>query len=511
MATDFKPGDIIANKFRVERELGEGGMAYVLEVTHLHLEERAAIKLLRQEVLHHGSVVERFSREARAMIKLKSEHVARVLDVGAFPDGSPYMVMEFLEGVDLAEHLEARGPFAYQDAVDLVLQVCDAIAEAHARGIVHRDIKPANLFLVSRPDGSPSIKVLDFGISKIAAGAMAEGSLSLTRTSALLGSPLYMAPEQIASARDANARTDMWGLGVVLYELLSGHPPFEAETLSRLQHQILREPPTPLPTGSIPAELAAVVMRCLAKDPDARFDNMASLAEALAPFTSKRGAPYVDRVRGIVSRAGTLATTTGNRTERLRSISNRTNLQGSVTPHGETEAAEPQRPTVTMPQKTDDRAKAAAASSGNAEHRLGEGTQDAWGGTNPRTNRSRIGIAIAAVLGTLATVVLVIAGVRFVSSDQTAPADSARVAAATPTDRETVALTTPPERGIVEPPAPEAPAAASSALPARTAAPPAASAAPNTVRPNTQPAKTAKTTPPASDAKRGGNLFDTRK
>src|SRR5689334_2926653 len=193
MTAPVQPGEVLAGKYRVERILGMGGMGVVVSAWHLQLEERVALKFMLPDALENQEAVSRFSREARAAVKIKGEHVARVSDVGKLENGSPYMVMEFLEGIDLSKALERYGVCQLPDAVDYVLQACEAIAEAHSQGIVHRDLKPANLFLTRRPDGTPMIKVLDFGISKMSSG----GVDNLTRTTATMGSALYMSPEQM--------------------------------------------------------------------------------------------------------------------------------------------------------------------------------------------------------------------------------------------------------------------------------------------------------------------------
>src|SRR6202142_723116 len=191
-------GEILDGKYRVERVLGVGGMGVVVAATHVQLQTRVALKFLLPEVLGHPQVVQRFSREARAAVQIQSEHVARVTDVGTLPTGSPYMVMEYLEGEDLSETVAKGGAIPVARAVSYVLQACEAIAEAHALGIVHRDLKPANLFVIRSKDGAYSVKVLDFGISKSTAPGRA-GS-DMTRTSAMMGSPLYMSPEQLRSS-----------------------------------------------------------------------------------------------------------------------------------------------------------------------------------------------------------------------------------------------------------------------------------------------------------------------
>src|SRR6266511_1188050 len=218
-------GEILAEQYRVERVQGVGGMGVVVVATHLQLEERVAIKVLVKEALGNAEAVARFAREARAAVKIKSEHVARVIDVGTLETGAPYMVMEYLEGGDLSQVLQSRGALPVEDAVEYVLQTCEAIAHAHVLGIVHRDLKPANLFLIRRPDGTAAIKVLDFGISKVMPAKGSSSDNAMTRTRAVMGSPLYMSPEQMTSTRDVDGRTDIWALGVILYELLSGQPP----------------------------------------------------------------------------------------------------------------------------------------------------------------------------------------------------------------------------------------------------------------------------------------------
>src|SRR5512132_1665322 len=204
-------GEVLAGKYRVERILGKGGMGVVVAAMHLQLGQRVAIKSLLEDATQE--TVSRFIREARAAVRLKSEHTARVLDVGDLPDGAPYMVMEYLDGNDLSHLLRSGGALPTADAVLYVLHACEAMAEAHSIGIIHRDLKPANLFLTRGADGAPTIKVLDFGISKLMHEQQGEDEVQLTRTSALLGSPLYMSPEQLRSAREATVQSDIWSLG----------------------------------------------------------------------------------------------------------------------------------------------------------------------------------------------------------------------------------------------------------------------------------------------------------
>jgi serine/threonine-protein kinase len=275
------PGQVLAGKFQVERVLGQGGMGVVVAAHHLVLGQRVAIKFLLPEALAHRESVERFLREARAAVRLRSEHVGRVIDVGTFDDGAPYIVMEYLEGLDLAGYLQRSGPLPVPQVVDFILQACEAIAEAHAIGIVHRDLKPANLFLTQRADGSPLVKVLDFGISK--AGNQ-DADFSLTRTSAVMGSPGYMSPEQLRSSRDVDVRSDVWSLGVILFELATGRQPFVAESITELALKVAMDPTPPLYAPHLPYGFDAAVGRCLEKDPGRRYFNVAELAQALAPF-----------------------------------------------------------------------------------------------------------------------------------------------------------------------------------------------------------------------------------
>jgi serine/threonine-protein kinase len=278
-------GEVLAGKYRVDRVLGVGGMGVVVAATHIQLDQRVALKFMLPHGLENGPLVERFTREARAAARLRSDHVARVLDVGTMATGSPYMVMEFLEGSDLGAVLESRGPLSVDGAVDYLLQACDAVAEAHSLGIVHRDLKPRNLFLTHRNDGRPLVKVLDFGISKQKTGGP---ELSLTRTSEIMGSPNYMSPEQLRASRAADERSDIWALGVILYELLTAQVPFQAESVTQLTAMVLSDPPVPIQSlrSGVPDELARVIDRCLQKDPSGRFQSIAELSLALQRFGS---------------------------------------------------------------------------------------------------------------------------------------------------------------------------------------------------------------------------------
>jgi serine/threonine-protein kinase len=288
-----RPGEVIDGKYQIEAELGEGGMGRVLAASHLTLGSSVAIKLLKSEAMRVPQVAQRFLREARAAGRLRNEHVARVMDVGELPSGEPFMVMELLRGVDLATMVE-QGRVPPVDALEYVAQACVGLAEAHAMGMVHRDIKPANLFVTRRPNGAPLVKVLDFGIATAAVGDSDHG---LTSTLTVMGSPSYMSPEQLRAARDVDARSDIWSLGVTLYELLTGEQPFEAPTLTALTLRIVSEPHTPM--RDVPPALAAIVDRCLDKERERRFANVVELAAALAPLFPN-GRMHAEMVAGAL-------------------------------------------------------------------------------------------------------------------------------------------------------------------------------------------------------------------
>jgi eukaryotic-like serine/threonine-protein kinase len=292
-------GDVVADKYRVERVLGRGGMGFVVEATHLQLDQKVALKFLLPEVAAHPEVVGRFVREARAAVKVQSEHVARVLDVGSTPSGAPFMVMEYLRGDDLARLVTERGPLPLQDAVGYVLEACEAIAEAHAIGIVHRDLKPANLFLAERPSGRPIVKVLDFGISKL---PMSVNDAALTKPTTMMGSPSYMSPEQMVAADTVDRRTDVWALGVVLYELLTAKLPFMADTMPELVGAVLQRRPEPIAAlrPDAPPEIQAIIDHCLQKEREARYANVAELAAALVPFGPARSDLSLERILHVL-------------------------------------------------------------------------------------------------------------------------------------------------------------------------------------------------------------------
>jgi serine/threonine-protein kinase len=304
-----KEGDILADKYRIENVIGVGGMGVVVSAMHLELEKRVALKFLLPQAQASDELIGRFMREAKASVKLKGIHVAQTLDVGRMDDGRAYIVMEYLDGRDLGQEIKAhKGEcFPVQESVGWILQACEGLAEAHALGIVHRDLKPANLFL-SRTDTSHVVKVLDFGISK-SINPTSSDMLSLTKTEMLLGSPLYMAPEQMRSSKYVDERSDIWSLGAVAYELLSGHVPFEADTLLDLCFKVAQEDCVPLVERrpELPQALSDAVMRCLDKVTDGRWNDVGELATALEPFARPSDKGAAARTVAVLAAAGSRA------------------------------------------------------------------------------------------------------------------------------------------------------------------------------------------------------------
>jgi len=292
-------GEVVGDKYRIVRFLAEGGMAAVYEARHVVVKRRFAVKFLRPDLTLQRGVLERFQREAETAGSLEKENVAAALDFGIATDGSPYIVMEFLVGQTLAQILAQAGRLSVERATDLCVQACRGLAAAHDAGIIHRDLKPQNLFVCRREDGCDLLKVLDFGVAKL---EEAESQGMVTRTGATLGTPFYMSPEQARGEKDCDERTDVYGLGAVLYELLSGRRPHAGSTNNAVLHHIATEPAIPLGEGTagLPPSLVEVVHRCLARDAKERFASMSALAEALGPFARREPwpAPSPDTVSG---------------------------------------------------------------------------------------------------------------------------------------------------------------------------------------------------------------------
>jgi eukaryotic-like serine/threonine-protein kinase len=292
MSTDkIQPGLVIAGRYRIVKQLGEGGVGAVYLVQHVHTDERLALKVLHNETLSDPSTIERFRTEARAPARIDSDHIVRVTDadVAAEINGAPFLVMEFLRGRDLAGEAEARSKLHPKEVVLYLRQAARALDKAHAIGIVHRDLKPENIFLTVREDGTPNVKLLDFGIAKLTGGAAnSMGAYSKTKTGAVFGTPLYMAPEQArAHAHLIGPHTDVWALGLVAARLLLGFDYWQAETISDLVVQIVVDPiPPPSQKGSpFGPAFDAWFLRCCSRDGAQRYrtagEAITELASAL--------------------------------------------------------------------------------------------------------------------------------------------------------------------------------------------------------------------------------------
>ncbi len=299
-----KIGEVIAGKYRLDKVAGEGGMGIVYAAEHLVLKQRVAVKVLLPDAASSEAMVERFAREARAAARINSEHVARVLDAGSLASGAPFLVMEYLEGCDLEELLELQRTLPVPEVVEYLVQALEGLAHAHAANIVHRDLKPANLFLGCRPDGSNAIKLLDFGISKSTKARPEDKRLTGHH---VLGSPVYMSPEQLRNASDIDGRADIWSIGIVGYELLAGVPPFDGEGVGEIFAAILEKEPVPLheKNPKIPQELSEIIRKCLRRDEKERWSDVGVLAKALAPFGADPQAlsTIVERAEQVLARA----------------------------------------------------------------------------------------------------------------------------------------------------------------------------------------------------------------
>jgi serine/threonine-protein kinase len=461
-----KPGDVLVGKYRIGRILGEGGMGIVVEAMHLQLRQPVALKFMLPKALGNKEAIARFEREARAAVRLKSPHVAKVLDTGTLENGAPYMVMEYLEGRTLSSLVrQTEGGLPEAEAIEYFLQACEGVAEAHALGVVHRDLKPSNMFLTTAADGSPTIKVLDFGVSKLGPlatttdGGESEGEV--TKTEAVVGSPLYMSPEQMKSSRDVDHRTDVWSLGVSLFEMLTGKVPFVADSIHQ-QYTLLMVEAPPKPSDRRPGlspGLDDVVLRCLQREREARFADVGELAAALAPFAPESARSSIERIQR------TLAADRSGKSgpfPRVPSIPPR----GGSTSRDSVPAVKTPPPPPPTPR-----------------------TDVTWGGTTtgkepPRRSRAAI-IVVSAVALAAVGVVLVLSLARGPSPVDApiAPATSAAAPSAT----------TPEARATAPASAPTASAAAPATVAA--SAPPSATAK-TTARPTGRPNATAK---PSSD------------
>jgi serine/threonine-protein kinase len=291
---------VIANRYRVDGYIGRGGMAALISAVQLDLGRRVAIKLMPPKAAKSGLAVERFLREARAASAIESDHVVKVFDVGKLDQGMPFMVMELLLGSTLARLVDTRGPLPIPEALDYIMQTLVAVAECHRAGIVHRDLKPENIMVLESPGQRGLVKVLDFGISK-ADWFEAEHTPRLTTTFDVFGTPTHMSPEQVRSSKLVDARSDIWAIGVILYEVFTGRPPFLAESVPALSAAIVSDEPVP-PSHlrpDLPAELERIILSCLAKKPADRPQTVQLLAGALAPFVDPATARHVERAMSI--------------------------------------------------------------------------------------------------------------------------------------------------------------------------------------------------------------------
>ena len=298
----LREGELLGGRYEIEHCLGGGGMASVYRATHVGLDQPVAVKIVSPVIRDLPGVVSRFMREARAATRLKGEHIVRVFDVGTTDAGAPYMVMELLQGRDLGELLDEGFRPTVEQAVDYVLQACEALAEVHGLGIVHRDLKPANLFVTRGADGLTCIKLIDFGISRVDSPLSPKDTVGLTSPEVVMGSPRYMPPEQMESAAAADSRSDIWGLGAILYELLVGNAPFDGESLIDIYAAAVRSPP-PAPSTvrpELPEELDGVLLKCLRVDPAERYADVAELALALAPFGDEDAAARAESIGRVL-------------------------------------------------------------------------------------------------------------------------------------------------------------------------------------------------------------------
>jgi eukaryotic-like serine/threonine-protein kinase len=285
LAGGARVGQTIAEKYRLERLLGRGGMGEVYEARHVVVGRRFALKLLHPHVAQGSSAVARFLREARAAGSLESPHIAAVVDFATTSDGVPFLVMEYLEGASLGRLLEREGPLAVPRAVSLLLQICRGLEAAHRAGIVHRDLKPDNLFVVKQHDGSELLKILDFGIAKL----VDEPNGQLTHSGAVLGTAFYMAPEQARGEKQVDFRVDIYALGVIAFELLSAHKPHPGDGYNAILAHILTQPPEPLTSfrSGLPEGLVTLIEAAMAFEPAARPTSVAAWAESLAAYSGR--------------------------------------------------------------------------------------------------------------------------------------------------------------------------------------------------------------------------------
>jgi eukaryotic-like serine/threonine-protein kinase len=400
-------GSIVDGKYRIDEVLGRGAMGVVVAATHLQLGERVALKFLRYRARAvNDDFQSRFKREARVSARLKNEHITRVIDVGVWRDQVPYMVMDYLTGTDLRQLVKKNGSLPVAQAIDFTVQICVGISEAHAAGIVHRDLKPSNLFLTRRPDGSDLVKILDFGISKWSAE---EAEVEeLTQTGVVLGSPKYMAPEQLFGSSEVDSRADVWSIGAILYELLIGRPPFDLPTFTKICAELSTDRPPPSPAERRPEitpELEAVVLRCFLRNPDQRIQNVAELAGDLLDAVQ---APFAEPMRQKI--ASTLASKGGRDALSISGGSSPLNPLGNSGTYG----------SVSGSTSRSGSGRASPASTGASQ------AVEADVMVPPRRSKATMGILVGGVVVVSAVAYFALAG----HSTEPAPASSTSAAAA---------------------------------------------------------------------------------
>ena len=295
-------GETLGDAYRVVRLMGEGAMGGIFEARQLRLDKRVAIKVLARELAANGEALLRFHREAEITSQLGHPHIINVFDFGTTDNGQPYLVMEYLEGEDLAYKLQRKGALSLTVTVRIIKQVASALAETHAKGVVHRDLKPANVFIV-RVQGEDFAKVLDFGISKVRAA-----STALTNASTLMGTPMYMAPEQAKGDIELDHLTDQWALACIAFEMLAGRPPFVGDDTAALLYQVVHEEPPRLSNfvKGLPVEVERTVQRALLKHPAERFPNVTAFARAFEAAATGQSLPAEPVSDGAVAR-GTMS------------------------------------------------------------------------------------------------------------------------------------------------------------------------------------------------------------
>jgi len=301
-AEDCAIGEVVAGKYLIEGVIGRGSMGVVVRATHLGFDELVALKFIRPEMRKIDGIVSRFAREAKASVRIRNEHAVNVLDVGVADPIGPFFVMEYLEGINLEELVDSQGPFDPATAVKYVIEACEALAAAHAQGIIHRDIKPQNMFLAWQ-GRLELIKILDFGISKAAlSGQIFGDDLSNGDQDWVMGTPLYMSPEQLRHAPDVDERTDIWSLGAVLYELLCGQPLFSGDTQTAVCRQVFEvgERSLRLDMPGVPDALWEIIERCLSQEKEQRYSNVAELGQALLPFAPPAACLHIERARALL-------------------------------------------------------------------------------------------------------------------------------------------------------------------------------------------------------------------